>query len=114
MELLKAKEMADKLKVSRELFRAIWRDFPHLFAGRGQDLRSARFIWDKDALMEAVHGSQKIQNKGRASIPCGSVQGRGQNRKQGRFQVAPGGPRVGEAGQERSDLQLEAARLSLI
>lgn len=56
MEMLTAKEMCERLKVGRETFRKIWRTFPHRFVGQGQDLRSARFLWDAAAMLEACIG----------------------------------------------------------
>ena len=56
MDVLTATQMCEKLQVSRETFRKTWKRFPHIFAGEGEDLRSARFLWDDESLAEAVHG----------------------------------------------------------
>ena len=50
METLTADEMSERLGISRETFRRIWKIYPHIPVGRGKTLRSVRFLWDSDTL----------------------------------------------------------------
>lgn len=110
MEMLTASEMCERLKVGRETFRKAWRSFPHRFVGQGTDLRSARFLWDVQAMMEACCGNQEIQDGKGAAVSRGGVRRRGKGGKSRRVQDEAGSSPVGI---DRKELAVQAARFGL-
>ena len=80
METLTADEMSERLGISRETFRRIWKIYPHIPVGRGKTLRSVRFLWDSDTLKEVSHVHQEIQDEEWYAIRGGSVRRRAKNR----------------------------------
>ena len=48
-ELITPQEMAERLSVEYGTFRRTnWRNYPHIFIGKGRTLRSVRFMWESD------------------------------------------------------------------
>jgi hypothetical protein len=114
MELLKAKAMCERLQVSRETFRDIWRRFPHIFAGSGKVLSSARFLWDEESLLEAANGNQEIPDKGGDAVFSRGISRRHPRGESRRLSVKAGSASMGKRSQKVQDLKFEAQRLGII
>jgi hypothetical protein len=114
MEILNTAAMCERLQISRETFRGIWRQFPHIFAGTGRDLRSARFTWDENSLMEAANGNQEVSDKGGATISGRGISRRRSRGESRRIPVKAGGASMGKGIQNAADLKLEAQRFGII
>lgn len=95
METLTADEMSERLGISRETFRRIWKIYPHIPVGRGKTLRSVRFLWDSDTLKEVSHVHQEIQDEEWYAIRGGSVRRGAKNRVPGRILDQAGSPQMG-------------------
>ena len=100
METLTADEMSERLGISRETFRRIWKIYPPIPVGRGKPLRSVRFLWDSDTLKEVSHVHQEIQDEEWYAISSGSVRRRAKNRVPGRILEQDEGARMGINRQE--------------
>lgn len=111
METLTADEMSERLGISRETFRRIWKIYPHIPVGRGKTLRSVRFLWDSDTLKEVSHVHQEVQDEEWYAIRGGSVRRRAKNRVPGRIFDQTGGAQVGI---DRQGLRDYAQTLGLV
>lgn len=113
MDIYTARQMADKLQVSRETFRKTWKRFPHIFVGEGMDLRSARFLWDEASMMEAAHGGIEVQDKKGYPLAGGTISRRRKDSQPGRLHKQAGGPAMGK-GRTKAELDFLAAKHGLI
>lgn len=111
METLTADEMSERLGISRETFRRIWKIYPHIPVGRGKTLRSVRFLWDSDTLKEVSYVNQEIQDEEWYAIRGGGVRRRAKNRVPGRILDKAGGAQMGI---DRQGLRDYAQTLGLV
>ncbi|MEI3454927.1 MAG: hypothetical protein V8Q91_16345 [Bilophila wadsworthia] len=72
-ELITPQEMAERLSVEYGTFRRTnWRNYPHIFIGKGRTLRSVRFMWESDFLnlrIEVKNGDQSIYEERPENVP---------------------------------------------
>ncbi|MCB8572052.1 hypothetical protein LJE06_13220 [Bilophila wadsworthia] len=72
-ELITPQEMAERLSVEYGTFRRTnWRNYPHIFIGKGRTLRSVRFMWESDLShlrIEVKNGDQSIYEERSENVP---------------------------------------------
>ena len=72
-ELITPQEMAERLSVEYGTFRRTnWRNYPHIFIGKGRTLRSVRFMWESDLShlrIEVKNVDQSIYEERPENVP---------------------------------------------
>lgn len=114
MEVLTASEMRDKLKVSRETFRKTWRRYPRIPAGTGENLRSARFLWDEGAILEKAYGCVEVQDEKRNTLSSAVLSRRRNGSGKSGIQKQAGCSSMGRRAAQCDEIDINAKRLGLI